>query len=383
MTKTKLAIFVFFSSLFLGGYHYSHTDSFKTAFPSKDFLSMKGTAVSHIVNNSSDSLSGNEIVELQDENGLTIWFGRYFYKDICITGVCRMVKLWIFWDGVGNYLGIQLNEKDPLTKSDHTPFEPQDYIRLDEILSDTVSILKELRYEDLVTEDTHQHSAHDKSEKKLFEVDGYSSATLPSLKESVIKDAVFTCYTLWHTVYGETKMHIDDLLNGRINGRYIDKLLDGRENQKLFALKMIKRNDSLFHQLEPQVLALVASENENIAEGALAVITSQYLRCSDNQLKFIGLMDHASPKIKYEIIYRLQMINQVSADAIILLIDKYLSGKISVGGLNHIFKIIYKQMITNKNSINSREVESRLIQLSKHSDSYTANLTKNFLKTIQ
>ncbi len=94
-------------------------------------------------------------------------------------------------------------------------------------------------------------------------------------------------------------------------------------------------------------------------------------------------MDHASPKIKYEIIYRLQLIDQVSADAIILLIDKYLSGKISVSGLNHIFKIISKQMIANKNSINNREVESRLIQLSKHSDSYTANLTKNFLKTIQ
>ncbi len=107
---------------------------------------------------------------------------------------------------------MQLNEREPLTKSDHTPFEPQDYIRLDEILRDTVSILKDLQYEELVIEDTSQLSVDDKSKKKLFEVDGYSSATLPSLKEYVVKDAVFTCYTLWHTVYGETKVFIDDIL---------------------------------------------------------------------------------------------------------------------------------------------------------------------------
>ena len=383
MTKTKLAILIISSSLFLGGYNYSPDNSFKTAFPTRDFLHMEGIRVSHVMENSSDSLSDNKIVELKDKNGLAIWFGRYFYKDICITGVCRMVKLWIFWDGVGNYLGIQLDEKDPLTKSDHTPFESQDYIRLDEILADTVSILKELQYEDLVIEDTLQLSVDDKSEKKLFEVDGYSSATLPSLKEYVIKDAVFTCYTLWHTVYGETKVRIDDLLNDKVDFKYIDKLLKGSENQKLFALEMIKRSDSFFLKFESQILALAASPNNNISEKALSVVTPQYLSNSENQLRFIELMDHSLPETKYEIIYKLQLINNISTDAIILLIDKYTTGKISVGGLNQILKIISKQMVTNKNILNNNEIESRLVQLSKHSDPYTANLTKKFLKSIR
>lgn len=383
MTKIKLAILIFFSSLFLGGYNYSPDNSFKTAFPTRDFLHMEGIRVSHVMENSSDSLSDNKIVELKDKNGLAIWFGRYFYKDICITGVCRMVKLWIFWDGVGNYLGIQLDEKDPLTKSDHTPFESQDYIRLDEILADTVSILKELQYEDLVIEDTLQLSVDDKSEKKLFEVDGYSSATLPSLKEYVIKDAVFTCYTLWHTVYGETKVRIDDLLNDKVDFKYIDKLLKGSENQKLFALEMIKRSDSFFLKFESQILALAASPNNNISEKALSVVTPQYLSNSENQLRFIELMDHSLPETKYEIIYKLQLIDNISTDAIILLIDKYTTGKISAGGLNQIFKIISKRIVTNKNILNNNEIESRLVQLSKHSDPYTANLTKNFLKSTR
>ena len=383
MTKTKLAILIFFSSLFLGGYNYSPGDSFKTAFPSKDFLNMKGTAVSHVIKNSSDSLSDNKIVELQDENGLTIWFGRYFYKDICITGICRMVKLWIFWDGVGNYLGIQLDEKEPLTKSDHTPFEPQDYIRLDEILGDTVSILKELQYEDLVIEDGPQPNIDDIPEKDLFEVDGYSSATLPSLKEYVIKDAVFTCYTLWHTVYGETKVNIDDILKGRIDSNYLNKLLNGSENQKLFALEIIRQNSSFFFEFNSQLLPLIASQNKNISEKALSVVTPQYLSNSENQLRFIELMDHSLPETKYEIIYKLQLIDNISTDAIILLIDKYATGKISAGGLNQIFKIISKQIVTNKNILNNNEIESRLVQLSKHSDPYTANLTKNFLKSTR
>jgi hypothetical protein len=383
MIKTKLAILIFVSSLLLGGYNYSPGNSFKTAFPSKDFLNMKGITVSHVIKNSSDSLSDDKIVELQDKNGLTIWFGRYFYKDICITGICRMVKLWIFWDGVGNYLGMQLNEREPLTKSDHTPFEPQDYIRLDEILRDTVSILKDLQYEELVIEDTSQLRVDDKSDKKLFEVDGYSSATLPSLKEYVVKDAVFTCYTLWHTVYGETKVFIDDILKERIDSEYINKLLNGSENQKLFALEIIRRNNSFFFEFESEILPLVASQNKNISEKALSVITPQYLSNSKNQLRFIELMDNSLPETKYEIIYKMQLIDNISSDAIILLIDKYMTGKISAGGLNQIFKIISKQMGTNKNILNNHEIENRLVQLSKHSNPYTANLTKNFLKSIR
>jgi flagellar biosynthesis GTPase FlhF len=60
-----------------------------------------------------------------------------------------------------------------------------------------------------------------------------------------------------------------------------------------------------------------------------------------------------------------------------------MTGKISAGGLNQIFKIISKQMGTNKNILNNHEIENRLVQLSKHSNPYTANLTKNFLKSIR
>ena len=146
---------------------------------------------------------------------------------------------------------------------------------------------------------------------------------------------------------------------------------------------MIRRSDYFFSEFDSQVLLMVASLNKNISEKALSVITTQFLGNPENQLRFIELMDNSLPETKYEIIYKLQLIDKISTEAIILLIDKYMTGKISAGGLNQIFKVISKQMLINKNILENKEIESRLVQLSNHTDPYTANITKNFLKSIR
>lgn len=343
--------------------------------PEKDFFKMEGVTVTHLLENSKDSLSDNKLIELQDQNGLTVWFGRYFFKDICTTGICRMVRLWIFWDGTGHYLGIQLDENDPLTKSDHTPFGLQDYTRLDEIMADTVSILKDLRYEDLTVE-----QKVDKEEKGIFEVDGYSSATAPSLKEYVVDDAVFTCYTLWHTVYGETKTYIDGLLQERINPGYIEHLMNGDSNQQLFALENIRQQNKYFPEFESRILDFITSENKDIAEKGISLITPEYLTDLKKQPRFVGLIKDARPAVKYEIIYKMQLVDDVSPDAIILLLDLFYAGDISQGALNHIFRIIEKQMATDKSIRENKSIQKRLEKLASQPDPYISRLTRNFIE---
>lgn len=336
---------------------------------------MEGVTVTHLLENSKDSLSDNKVIELQDQNGLTVWFGRYFFKDICTTGICRMVRLWIFWDGTGNYLGIQLDENDPLTKSDHSPFASHDYTRLDEILADTVSILKDLSYEDLTVEEEVNND-----NMGLFEVDGYSSATAATLKEYVVDDAVFTCYTLWHTVYGETKDHIDDLLQERINEQYIRYLLNGDANQQLFALGNINQRSDYFPEFESQILNLITSEDRNIAEKAISLITTEYLTNPGKQPHFVGLIKDARPSTKYEIIYKMQLVDDVSPDAMVVLLDLFHAGDISQGALNHIFKIIQKQMDTDEFIKENKPIRERLEKLASHPDPYTSRLTRNFIE---
>lgn len=336
---------------------------------------MEGVTVTHRLINSKDSLSDNKMLELQDKDGLTVWFSRYFFKDICTTGICRMVRLWVFWDGTGNYLGIQLDENDPLTKSDHSPFTLHDYIRLDEIMADTASILKDLRYEDLTVEEEASSPV-----RGLFEVDASSGATAPSLKEYVVDDAVFTCYTLWHTVYGETKTYIGNQLQERINPAYVARLINGNRNQQLFALKNIHSRNEYFLEFESPILELITSSDKDLAARALSLITPEYITDLKKQTRFVGLIKDAQPAIKYEIINKMQLPEKVSPDAIITLLDLFNAGNISQGILNHIFSIIEKQMIADNSIKENKSIQEWLEKLALHPDPYTSMLTKNFIE---
>lgn len=55
--------------------------------PKTGFWAMEGKLITHYFEEKTDSLSGPELFELQNENGLPIWFGRHIFKDVCISGI--------------------------------------------------------------------------------------------------------------------------------------------------------------------------------------------------------------------------------------------------------------------------------------------------------
>lgn len=382
MIKTSSIIIL--CLILLGGHFVPPSKIKATYYTSKDFLSMDGVFATHIIDNSNDSLSDNHIVELKDNNGLTIWFGRFFHKDICTTGVCRMVSIWIFWDGVGNYWGSQFYEDNPLTKSDHTPFELEDYKRFDEIMSDTSSILKKLKYDELTIdfiEDRKEEIIKENTE--LLYADGYSSATSPLLKEYVIEDAVFTCYTIWHTVYGETKQHIDSILNDRVTPGYINLLINGSKEQQLFALKNINKN-KWADKYTDKIYSLITSIDKEISDESISLIDPSFLQKKQNQLDFIKLIKKCRPNIKYEILFKLIEVESLSIDSIELLIDVFNTGDISQGALNFLFKIINKMLYSNNDNNEIKQVILiKLKELENNTDPIKSNLTKSFIKSLE
>jgi hypothetical protein len=214
-----------------------------------DYWSMNGVLIEHEFNDSLDLLSDQVIFELQDKNGLPVWFGRYIFKDVCILGQCRMVSIWLFWDGAGNYLGIQLLDDEPLTKSDHTEFELEDYAKLESILKNPNSILKDKNSEDLTLKPESDNP---------FEVDGYSGATQPALAEVVVEDAVYTCHTLWHTVYGPTRDKIKEILEERVDEDYLSLMLEsGNPDFVIWGIRSIKQfpryHDSFYHFIVEEI----------------------------------------------------------------------------------------------------------------------------------
>jgi hypothetical protein len=334
-----------------------------------DFWTMEGTLVTHHFKDQTDSLSGPELFELQDENGLPIWFGRHIFKDVCISGKCKMIRLWLFWDGAGNYLGMQVPEQEPLTKSDHTPFEPEDYEKLEGILRDTASILKDLKQEELIivpdTIDLYM----------AYEVDGYTAATQPALAEVVVKDAVYTCHTLWHTVYGPVQTEIHQIMESRISEKFLAKMFESQKPEYIsWAIESVEKHPEYHAGFYSKIMEFISSENSALANQALSYFQPELLADTDVQLQLIQVMPDSDTSIKYEILWKFISLGQIHPKAVVKLLEMFASQDLSVGTYNLILRLITPEHLNN-----NEQIVQILNDLSENENGYIQNLTKRTL----
>jgi hypothetical protein len=334
--------------------------------PENGFWGMKGTLLVHEFLDDIDSLSGQEIFELQDDKGLTIWFGRDIFKDVCITGLCKMIRLWLFWDGAGNYLGLQVPENEPLTKSDHDEFTAADYKKLDDILRDSASILKDLDPRDLTVEDpTEIHQE--------YEIDGTTGATPVGLVDVVVKDAVYTCYTLWHTVYGHTQAEIWDILDRRVNQNYLSLLFDsGNPSYQSLAIKSMKKHPEFHEGFFPNIIELIKSEHDHLADQALDYFSSKTMKNQDVQLSLVETLSKVGPIKQNRILWKLSEL-EVDFEVVPKLLQLYIDQRIGVGTLNLIYNMVRPEHIENS------KVIFLLDKLNSHENGYVRNLTSKLL----
>jgi hypothetical protein len=337
--------------------------------PETGFWAMEGTLVTHYFEEKTDSLSGPEIFELQDENGLPIWFGRHVFKDVCISGECKMIRLWLFWDGAGNYLGMQISEGKPLTKSDHTPFEQEDYKKLDGILSDTASVLKDLKQEDLiVVPDTIDPY-------KAYEVDGYTAATRPALAEVVVKDAVYSCHTLWHTVYGPVQNAIFEILEKQVNEEFLALMFRSKNPAYIsFAIRSMEKFPEYNETFYPRVLDCVRSENQPLAKQALDYFNPSLLEDTLIQNELVDMMSGVDMNLKYGILWKLIGLQKVDEKVVLKLLNMFEEETLGVGALNLIYRLISTEHLNN-----NPEIAEVLNNLTKHENGYVRNLTQRLL----
>ncbi|GGG74536.1 hypothetical protein GCM10007415_02550 [Parapedobacter pyrenivorans] len=129
------------------------------------------------------------VVALTGDSGTRYWYRRIF-TPVCLTGECRPVDIGIYWHFTGKYVGIEVYG-EPLTKTDHSEFAPLDYARLENILQNEWSDLREYTAEELV----------EPSGNVSEELDGVSGATKQAVSEAAVKDAVYTTHTIWHLIH--------------------------------------------------------------------------------------------------------------------------------------------------------------------------------------
>jgi hypothetical protein len=362
--KYHLPVWIAVAILLLTAFSDIHEDIPKTG-----FWAMKGKLITHDFEDKTDSLSGPEIYELQDSTGLTIWFGRHLFKDVCISGKCKMIRVWIFWNGAGNYLGHQIIPNEPLTKSDHTLFADADYKKLDNIPKDSTSILKRLKQEELIIVPEN---------RELLKVDGYTAATQPTLAEVVVKDAVYTCHTLWHTVYGPVQQKIFEILESRISSNYLALLFENESpDYNLLAIGFVQKYPDFHSQFYPEIIQCIQSKNDNLSIKALEYFHSEFLKDEKIQNQIVKVIPVVKAQRKNDILWRLSEIGKINDNQVLELLEMVEKKQIGVGSINLVLRLIQPEQIRNNHAISNK-----MQNLAKSENTYVRNLVNKHLNKI-
>ncbi len=332
--------------------------------PNKDLWQMNGTLVKYAYAENADSGREHIILELKDTNAIPVWFAVDIHRSVCFTDKCRPLNLWIFWNGTGGYLGFDLYNDDPLTKTDHESFSQADYSKLHWLLADTAPIIKYIKEEDLVV-DTAIHTE---------EVDGYSGATRPSLQQELVQDAAYTCYTLWHIVYGTIQKEIGKLIDQRVNSSYLKSVFDHQESTyKLWAINFIKRHPQYDSAFSSTVIELITSDDENLSKQALNYFESIRLSEPGTQLKLTSMMDVFPEQRGYELLWKLKKLDKVNDKTILILLEKFNEGKIKTPLLGYIYDLIQPENLQDDG------IKKILKDLVSHKNLYVRKLTSQLL----
>ncbi len=332
--------------------------------PNKDLWQMKGTFVQHAYPDKADSGRKQIIYELKDTDAIPVWFAVDIHRSVCFTDKCRPLNLWLFWDGTGAYSGFDLYNHEPLTKTDHVAFSRPDYSKLHRLLADTGSIIKSIKEEDLVF-DTAMNTE---------DVDGYTGATRPSLHEVLVKDAAYTCYTLWHIVYGSIQKEIVKLIDQEVNSSYLKSVFDQKESTyKLWAINFIKRHPEYDSAFLSNLVELIKSNDENLSERALNYFEPKQLSEPATQAKLASMMDVFPEQRGYELLWRLKKLDKVNDKTIWILLEKFNRGKIKTPLLGYIYDLIQPENLQDDG------IKKKLKDLVSHNNLYVRKLTSQLL----
>lgn len=188
----------------------------------------------------------------RDANGAP----RLYYADlqtpVCIDGICKPVRIAIYWNLLGAYIGYGLYQGDPLTKYDHDLFEEADYQKLHELLLNKNAVFRRKKLSDLFDPNTQPEK---QVTYKGEEVDAVSGATKKAIKDAVVEGALYSCYTVWQLVHGTAddsiKVQLPDLWGEELLHRF---LYAERADYQFYALRQLE--DSAYATYSTRLLQL-------------------------------------------------------------------------------------------------------------------------------
>ncbi|WP_346750340.1 hypothetical protein [Splendidivirga corallicola] len=243
-----------------------------------------------------DTLINHNIRLLSTKEG----YPRLFFADletpVCADGECRLAKIKIYWNLLGNYVGYGIDPDEPLTKFEHDPFDKEDYAKLHALLLDDNSVLRNREMSELVDEVPVSISKAD-----FGAVDGISSATKKEIKESVVQGGLYSCYTLWHLVHGEVKKNISAYLQSIYTDSLNNYLLySDYEDYQYYGLKKLPKE--AFEKHFEQVIRIFEKTQPLIRTYILKKIPNNILEDRNNTEQFYRLFSRTDINTKTQLV---------------------------------------------------------------------------------
>lgn len=192
-----------------------------------------------------------DLVQLRDHRGFPLEYTLSFVTHVCTDNQCKPVEVTMTWDAAGYFQRLQYPPGKPLTKKEHAPFTPQDYAKLDRILKDRNAILRDWS-PSYLEKPAESGDAGDA-------VDAVTAPTPATVQDSVIQDAAYTTWALWHWANGRIVPKLRSITEESCTPEYLNHLLVSEDRRLAdFALDYVARRhpsdprfvDGIFHVLE-------------------------------------------------------------------------------------------------------------------------------------
>lgn len=237
-----------------------------------------------------------------DPEGNPSHFYREIFTPVCFTGECKPVYINFYWDLLGNYRRYDLPPGKVLTKMDHEEFTDDDYVKLQEILTNPSSLLGDVAVGDLVGTGT---------DNLTDSVDAKTGATLKTIKREVIEGAVYTCYTLWHIAYGKTavsKMRgiAESLKTPELLHRFLGS---GNYHYQYWAVDRVLNGEGVPEKgFSEDLKSLISGGNIFLSRNIMQRLNPSFFESQPEQAWLLGLYRNGSYPMQQSILKRLRSV---------------------------------------------------------------------------
>jgi hypothetical protein len=310
---------------------------------------------------------GDSLFLRQTSEGTPKSFYQHYSTGVCFDNQCRPLDIILHWSISGRYLGFEMPKGEFLSKTDHDPFTRNEYLQLNEILSNADLPFKDIKYHELMNQ----------PESSTESVDAISGATSERIKDIVVKNAAYTTYKLWKLVYGESQKFIEQYTEKHLNNSNLLTVLNSQDRDDIFwGLTRMKDTLSFSIHIKNRLLSLIQSDDYYLSYNAVHAIPKTYLNDSDFlENLFLSYLNTSDASTKNVIFSKLKAAPGLSQNLVVK--SRQTIPTMTPQEISSVLKLY------EKHQINDLETCKVLVGILENKNNYISKKAYDFLIKIQ